>query len=228
MLTIDLMKQALPKALQKRATQDFVDEVNLAITDPFHAELLRENILGYTDVLKQGKYKLMDYVCAVKYVSYKNMNMTNGKAWAATFPDRYQRLVSAGATAKDISASVAAYNRNKLVNIIYDQSLIPVQLLNASTLQKAINVLSEKMLTSDSERIQVDAATSLILHLKPNETSKVELDIQVNENTQITELKQLTAQMAAHVVGQVNSGAMSARDAAHQQIFTVNEQGEEV
>lgn len=226
MLTKELMQQALPPALKKRATQAFVDKVNLVINDPIHADLMIENILGYTEVLKQGKYRMTDYVNAVRYVSYKNMDLNNQRAWAATFPDRYTRLVSAGASAKDISASVSAYNKNKLVNLIYDQSLIPIYIINAATQQKAINILADKMANGASERIQVDAAGLLLLHLKRPEVAKVELDIAVSDSSHIDELKRLTREMADNVVSQIGAGTMSAKDAAHQSVCsTVDEEG---
>ena len=61
-------------------------------------------------------------------------------------------MLSAGKNAKDISSFVTSYNKNKLVNLILEQSMIPSWVLNQDMYQKALNVQCELMLTANSEK----------------------------------------------------------------------------
>src|SRR4051812_25397190 len=124
-MTVVELKAVLPRNLQGAASQELVDKINDAAQDPEIAELIKENFISYTKVLAEGKFKTEDYLSAVAYVSYKLMGYNNQDAYAKTFPVRWQRHALLGTSSKDISAYVAAYNKNKLVNLILEQSLIP-------------------------------------------------------------------------------------------------------
>jgi hypothetical protein len=124
------------------------------------------------------------------------MGYTNKDAYAKTFPDRYQVLGLKGASEKDISAYVAMYHKNKLVNQILEQAVIPSWLLNQDAYQKAINKQLDLMANALSEKVQTDAANSLLTHLKPPETKKVELDISVRNEGGIADLKATMEQLA--------------------------------
>src|SRR5699024_3346151 len=92
---------------------------------------------------------------------------------------------------------VAAYNKNKLVNLIYEQTAIPVWVLNQDLKQKAINQLATLMMTAKSEKVQADAANSLLTHLKTPETTKVQLDIGVQQDDSINSLRTAVQELAA-------------------------------
>jgi hypothetical protein len=158
---------------------------------------VRHNFISYTSVLKEGKFKTEDYLNAVVYVSYKLMGLTNKDAYAKTFDTRYQALVAAGKSEKDISAYVSMYHKNKLVNLILEQCLVPVHILNQDIYQKAINHQAYLMTSARSEKVQSDAANSLLTHLaKPKEVSG-KLDISVNDhNSGMNELKDLLTTLA--------------------------------
>ena len=165
-----------------------VDEINGLITDPKLRENYRENLLSYTSVLADGKYKIGDYINAVKYVSYKLLGSSNIEAYSKTFPDRFQRLVQEGADDKTISSYSTAYNKNKLVNLIFEQTLVPSHILNADLYQKALNVQAQLMISAASEKVRSDAANSLLTHLKMPETTKIELDVGIKVDKSIEDL----------------------------------------
>lgn len=218
-ITIDQLKQVMPAGLRKSATQELVDKINSVFTDPIFAETLRDNILGYIHVMQDGKFKMEDYINAVRYVSYKLMGDSNIAAYTKTFPDRFQYFIDNGTSEKDIASYVAAYNKNKLVNLILEQTLIPNHVLNADIYQKAINHQLHLMQYAKSEKVQTDAANSLLTHLKPPETSKLEIDVTHKENSAISELRNAVQSLAAQQQLAIQAGVVSAHEVAKSKII---------
>jgi hypothetical protein len=181
-------------------------------------ESYRENLLSYTKVMADGRFKVDSYIHAVKYVSHKLMGCTNIEAYIKTFPDKYARFVQQGVQAKDIASYVTAYNKSKLVNLIFEQTLIPSYVLNQDLYQKALNVQAELMVNSHSDKVRCDAANSLLTHLKMPETQKVELEIGVKEDSSIGALRQATLELARQQRLAMEAGQMSAQEVAHTKI----------
>lgn len=190
------MEQALPPSLKTAATQQLTDRINNIVADPIVAEQVRENFVSYTSVLKDGRFKTDDYLSAVTYVSFKLMGDSNQDAYAKTFPQRYQQLLAKGTSSKDIAAYVSAYNKGKLVNLILEQTLVPTWVLNQSIYQQAINTQADLMLNANSEKVRSDAADSLLNHLKRPEAKAINLNLGVQENSGLTELKGMLTKLA--------------------------------
>jgi hypothetical protein len=197
MLSLGEVQACVPANLKKSVQQSLVDELNQIASDPMIVEQIRENFVSYAGVLKDGKFKTEDYLAAVAYVSYKLMGDSNKDAWGRTFPQRYALLVSKGASEKDISAHVAAYNKGKLVNMILEQTMVPTWVLNADLFQKALNVQAELMNSANSEKVRSDAANSILTHLKRPEAVKGQLDITVKDSSGMNELKNVLGELAA-------------------------------
>lgn len=214
-LTIDQFKQALPDKVKKSLNQELIDQINTTLGDPELYESYRDNLISYTKVMADGKFKVTSYVDAVRYVSHKLMGCTNIDAYTKTFPDKYTRFMAQGVAAKDIASYVTAYNKSKLVNLIFEQTLIPSYVLNQDLYQKALNVQAELMTTANSEKVRCDAANSLLTHLKMPETQKVELEIGVREDSSIAALRATTLELARQQRLMVESGAMNAQEVAH-------------
>lgn len=205
-LSVEDVTKALPANLKGSATQGLVDKINQATQDPILAEAIRDNFISYTGVLQEGKFKTQDYLKAVMYVSYKLMGHSNKDAYFKTFPDRYQSLVAKGTSSKDMAAYVSAYNRNKLVNLIMEQTLVPSWVLNQHLYQKAINTQAELMQTAQSEKVRSDAANSILTHLaKPKEAGPL-VNLNLNESSGMNELKDMLGQLAQMQVDKINSG----------------------
>lgn len=217
-LTIDQFKQALPPQVRRSVNQEIVDNINSLITDPEMREIYRENLVSYSSVLQQGKFKLSNYLDAVRYVSYKLMGDTNIAAYTKAFPDKIDRFEKQGVAKKDIASYVTAYNKSKLVNLIYEQSLVPTWVLNQDLYQKALNVQAELMLTAKSEKVRSDAANSLLTQLKQPETQKVQLDLGVAEDKTIDALRQSTMELVAAQRAALQAGAMQAQEVAHSKL----------
>jgi hypothetical protein len=217
-LTIEQFKTALPDKVKKSINQELIDQINLTLAEPELYEAYRENLMSYTKVMADGRFKVDSYVSAVKYVSHKLMGCTNIEAYTKTFPDKYQRFVAQGVQAKDIASYVTAYNKSKLVNLIFEQTLIPSYVLNQDLYQRALNVQADLMVNSGSDKVRCDAANSLLTHLKMPETQKVELEIGVKEDSSIGALRQATLELARAQRLAMEAGQMSAQEVAHAKI----------
>jgi len=217
-LTVEQLKVALPDKLKKSINQELIDQINATLSDPDMFESYRDNLLSYTRVMADGRFKMMEYVNAVKYVSHKLMGATNIEAYTKTFPDKYQRFVTQGVSSKDIASYVTAYNKSKLVNLIMEQTLVPSYVLNQDLYQKALNVQAELMLTAKSEKVRSDAAAHLMAALKMPETQKVELDIGFKEDGSIAALRATTLELARQQRLMVQAGAMNAQEVAHSKL----------
>ena len=197
-LTKQEVEQALPPHLKSAVTDQLVTKINAIVADPMMAESVRNNFISYTTVLKDGKFKIEDYLNAVMYVSYKLMNYSNQDAYARTFPERYRILVEKGTSSKDIAAYVSAYNKGKLVNLIYEQTLVPSWVLNADLFQKAVNTQAEIMTDPDvSAKVRTEAANSLLTHLKKPDVGKVQLDLGAVQNSGLNDLRAAIEKMAS-------------------------------
>ena len=218
-LTIADVQEALPGQVKMRVDQEFVDKLNNVCLDPDIRDQVAQNFVDHTVILKDGKYKLEQYLEACTFVTYKMLGFTNQDAYANTFPDRIRRLRAEGKDDKHISAFVAAYRKNKLVNQIMEQALIPVHVLNAGLFQKALNHQAYLMEYAKSEKVQSDAAKSLLDTLKPPEKSKLEVDMTVTDNSGIEELKGILTSLAQRQVTLIESGE-STKAVAHTEIFS--------
>ncbi|UZA02927.1 hypothetical protein [Moraxella bovis] len=217
-LSIDVLKKALPDKYKKGISQELLDNINQTLADPDLHEEYRDNFVSYISVLNDGKYKIDDYISAVKYCTHKLMGNTNTDSYIKTFPDRYNDMLQKGYSAKTISSFVTNYNKGKLVNLIMEQSMIPTWVINQDLHQKAINVLADLMMNANSEKVRADSANSLLVHLKPPEVKKVELDIGVKANKEIDDMKNLLAELSAKQKSLIDNGVVSVVDVAHTQI----------
>ena len=218
LMTIDQFKNALPATLKKSVNPELIQKIQTTLNDPDMYETYRENLLSYTKVMAEGKFKIAGYIDAVKYVSHKLMGDTNIAAFSKTFPDKLAKWNAQGMASKDIASYVTAYNKSKLVNLIMEQTLVPSWVLNQDLYQKALNVQADLMITAKSEKVRSDAANSLLTHLKRPETQKLELDIGVKEDSSIAVLRQATLELAKQQRLAMEAGVVNAQEVAHSRV----------
>lgn len=213
---------AVPSNLRSTVTDGLVSKINAAVTDPDEAEAIRDNFMSYAVVLREGKFKVEDYLNAVAYVSYKLMGYSNEEAYSRTFPARYTQLKSLGKTSKQISSYVAHYNKGKLVNLIFEQSHIPMWVLHQDTYNEAIKTQFNLMTdTKISPKVRSDAANSLLTHLKKPESKEINLNIGVEESSGLKELKQLMSGLAEQQLSAIDKGTPT-REIAHQALTPID------
>lgn len=219
-LTVDVLKKSLPSKYKRNVNDDLLEHINTILDHPELYDDYRNNFLTYISVIQDGKYKLDDYLNAIKYCTHKLMGESNMDSFVKTFPNRYQSMIAKGYTAKEMSAHVAMYNKNKLVNTILEQTMIPTWVLNQDLYQKAINVQADLMLNAMSEKVRSDAANSLLVHLKPPEVKKVELDVGIKQNDEIEALRNITAELAAQQKRMIEAGVITAKQNAETKLIT--------
>lgn len=194
-MTPEEFKSALPVQLKNSVTPEVMNSINKVLSGPESTAIFKENLLSYTSVLMDGRFKMTSYINAVRYVSFKLLGGTNKAAFTATFPDKIAKWKSQGITDKDQASYISAYHKSKLVNLIMEQTLIPTHVLNAPLFQQAINVQAELMMTANSEKVRSDAAACLIKELKPPEKTKIELDLGVNQGSIIDDYQKVMLRM---------------------------------
>lgn len=219
MLDLEDLRLALPDKLKKTATQSLVDTINTTFSSTEELEYYRDNLLGYTKVLNDGRFKLADYLNAVKYVGFKVRGLSNIDSYSQTFPQKMIDFRNNGVSQKDISTYVHAYNKNKLVNLIYEQAVIPLHVMNQDLAQKAVMTLADLMQTAVSEKVRSDSAIGLLNHIKPPEVKKVELDMTVHEDGSLTAFKNALGELAQKQQDMISQGMTSALDVAEMQLI---------
>ena len=214
-LSREALIRVLPKKVKNAVTPELVDAINAVKGADHYREAFKDNLVNYTSVLEEGKFKILDYVNAVKYCSSKLLGASNIVSYARAFPERYDRLINEGMADDDIAHYVSAYNRNKLVNLIMAQTLVPMHVLNADMYQKALNTQAQLMIGAKSEKVRSDAANSLLTHLKAPEAIKMQLDIGVSEDSSIDLLRQSTLELVKQQRLMIESTAMTPKEVAH-------------
>jgi hypothetical protein len=223
MLDIATVKASVPKGMRSHITDTFMDKLNNVSSDPLEAEAVRENALGYIEVINTGKFPMDKYLNAIKYVTYVGLGATSLEAWAKVFPDKYAHCVAQGMPEKTIHSYASHFKKSKLVTELFDRLMVPTHILNAPFFQEAINKNVDLMRNAKSERIQMEAANSLLATLKRPEANKLELDVTVKDDSVIKELKETTMGLAAQQKKLLEQGAYSVKDISNQGLLIEGE-----
>ena len=216
-LTKQQLQASMPKKFRHNVTDDMITFINSTEGDEFR-DIYKDNLVSFADVIEKGRYKMLDYINAVKFVSYKLIGDSNTIAYAKTFPERYQRLVDKNTPAKTIASFSTAYNKGDLVHKILERTLVPVHILNMDVHQEAINTQAELMRSAKSETVRQKAAECLITQLKAPEAAKIEVDVSYN-NSSIDDLRETTRALAQQQLKMIQSGAVTAEHVAHSDII---------
>lgn len=213
------MLEALPKSLGRHISDASVKKVNDMLNDPAMGDLFKDNMISFHEVLNEGRFTLDEYLNAIKYCSHKLAGLSNIDAYTKTFPERHKALTAAGKSSKDISSYVAAYNKTKLVTKILEQAYIPLWLVNQGIAQNAINHLAHLMMNAKSEKVQQDAAASLLSHLSPPKEAKVTLDVTQSASKHIEGLRKAVEDFSNLQRTQIEAGNLSVKEAAESKII---------
>ena len=225
MSMLESIKKLVPKAQRTLITEDFVNRLEASMKDSIIAEEFKDNFITYLNVLSKGKYKMEDYINAVKYVSFKLLDYSNVKAYAATFPERYERLVEEG---QQIDAFVSMYNKNKLVIQIYEQTIVPSYVLNAPLHQQALNTLATMIQDEDVRGMtKVKACEAILAYTKQPEVIKGELTIGIEQSDTINDLREVTQQLAKTYREALANGTKTLKQVAESRIIDVTVEEEE-
>lgn len=218
-LDLPTVKAALPTKYGSLISQSVVDTINQLSADPHWAEVLQENFLNYAGILKSGSYTIQQYIDAITYASHRMKGDSRLEAYAHTFPQKYAQLVSAGTSARDINGLVQSYNNTKLVNNIMEQAIIPSWLLHNSVFNEAIACQADLMRNANSEKVRCDAANSLLTHLARPKDVVPPININIQDNSGMAELKRAMLDMASAQQVAIQTGTSSTVTIAQHKII---------
>ena len=226
MLALESVRKLVPKNQRTLITQEFIDKLEAGVNDSAVAEQFKENFVTYLNVLSKGKYKMEDYINAVKYVSFKLLGYSNINAYIATFPERYERLKAEGQT--QIEAFVSMYNKNKLVMQIYEQTIVPSYVLNAPMHQQALNTLAAMIIDDDVRRMtKVKACEAILQYTKQPDIVKGELTIGIEQSDTINDLREITENLADTYRMMLEKKGMKLKDVAEANIIDITPEDED-
>ena len=226
MLALESVRKLVPKNQRTLITQEFLDKLEASVSDSLVAEQFKENFVTYLNVLSKGKYKMEDYINAVKYVSFKLLGYSNINAYIATFPERYERLKAEGQT--QIEAFVSMYNKNKLVMQIYEQTIVPSYVLNAPMHQQALNTLAAMIIDDDVRGMtKVKACEAILQYTKQPDIVKGELTIGIEQSDTINDLREITENLADTYREKKKKKGMKLKDVAEADIIDITPEDED-
>jgi hypothetical protein len=217
-LSIEEFREALPDKIKKSVNAGLINEINKTLSDPDLYESYRDNLLSYTSVMMDGKFKIHNYLEAIKYVCHKLRGLTNKRAYELTYPKKILDWNRKGVPQSDQSSYVSAYNKSKLVQMLMAQTMTPTWVLNQDMYQQALNTQADLMLNARSEMARTAAANSILTQLKPPEAKKIELEISAKEDDSINVLRQATLELAAQQRLAMQAGQSDALEVAESKI----------
>lgn len=201
-ITIEKLKSFLPKGTSFEVTQAIVDKINNTGNETgLMQEVFEEKVLSYMHLLN-GKGRSLDkLVNALKYCSLKLIpGMTNEKAWAIVFPEKYDKLIS---EKRFVGSHVSSYNGSDMVIEIDKLLMIPVAVEYAPMFHFGIkklydlaNGIGAKPDDKVSPTVQMLATAELVKITKMPEVAKVEVDVKVNQGSIIDEYEKAINMMA--------------------------------
>lgn len=204
----EVLQKVLPKKHSSMITDEIVDFLNKAETNPSTVDEFRENFMTYSKVLSEGKYSLEEYVNAVKFVTNKMLGYTDIDSYALVFPDRYERVMEDNNNNRDVvSVYASRYKKTKLVTQILEQTIVPSYIYNAPYFQEAILEAVKIMQTSKSDIARVNACSIVLTHTKPPEEQKLQLEIGVKENNEVADLMSSMKELANTQLEMLKQGA---------------------
>lgn len=210
-LTVEKLKSFMPKGASAEVTQAIVDKINNTGNETgLLQEVFEEQILSYAGLVSGKGRTFEKLVNALKYCNLKLIpGMTNEKAWAITFPDKYGNLVS---EKRFVASHVSMYNSSEMVIEIDKMLMMPVAIQYAPMFHHSVKKLfdlSNGFAANGKEasaHVQLMAATELAKITKMPETAKVEVDVKVNQGSIIDEYEKAINMMANAKLDQIKSG----------------------
>jgi len=168
-ITIERLRDRLPRGVSTKVTQEMVDLIHAAEDDTgLPQELVEEDFMSYMHLVgsKRGA-SIVDLLSAVKYCNLKR-NMSNKEAWAIVFPDKFNALVAAN---KQVDNHVSMYNGRDMVATIDKELLIPVSMQYAPYFHAAVKKQFEIMNGKASKDIhgKEQSVSAMVQHLAAKE-----------------------------------------------------------
>lgn len=193
LMEVESFKKIYPRKVNQETAEQCVKLINESIQgmDFMMREHYRDTLISVFDILdgSNGKYKFTDYLNAVKFVTYKLAGHTDVRAYAMTFPERIDRMAQEKVPTSHLYVYASGYAKNKLVVDIQSKLIVPTHILFQDIFHQAVKVQATIMNDdSVSPKVRVEAANSLMTHLKQPEVKKAELQVNTNDSGVIGQL----------------------------------------
>lgn len=190
-ITLDALKEQVPKKYRKLVDQETVDNINELASDPEYGEEFRDSVITHTKILDgTEKWSMKNYIDAIKFYSLTAAGNSQVEAYCKVFPDRLQSRLDRDQDKSYMNGEASRFNATDLVNRIRQQALVPLHLVNQGTTQLAINQLTNLMMNARSDVAKVSAATALLKELRPPEAQQIDLQIGLNDDARAAQDKQ--------------------------------------
>ena len=216
-VTLFDLQCAMP-AKKNVVTQEIADIINKVQQEPeFQGETLLQTMVTYQNVLQKAKVGIKEYISAIRFCAYLiSMDDNYTEAYKRTFYERKfvqdrMQLATDDPRYGELTSAASRYRRSKLVVDILTLSQVPMELMFAGLRYKAVGVLANVMMNGKYDRDRIAAAKELLLATK-SDNIKVDLDIRVNENSAVTDLRTQLAQMAATQTAYLQSGTATLQE----------------
>ena len=174
-------KIVLSKAKYEKISAD-VDEM-IGSIDSGDGEF-EDMVITHLDVFGKMNSSFTEYVKACQFVSYYYNEHNQLESYKMTFPDRYQEMIDAKTSEKNMKTRASVYFRGALVQSLIKQSAVALGVFYAGYSHKAVQKLFNLMESSGSDRIQMESADKLLGHLKEvGVKSQMDLNVNVTHKT---------------------------------------------
>ena len=228
-VTLEELKKLIPSK-KNVLTQEIVDIINQTQSEPeFQGESLVQTMVTYQNVIKNAKVSIKEYINAIRFCAYLvSMNDNYTEAYKRTFSNRKfvkDRLDAKPGTGpySELTSAASRYRRSKLVTDILTASQVPLGMLFLGHQYEAVNVLYNVMHTAKYDRDKINAAKELLAAVKLPETAKLELDVNVKENSAIQQLNDQLAQLASRQIQHLEAGDVDLDDIGAMKVINEND-----
>ena len=186
-ITVEKLRNFIPKGYHASVTEDIVKMINsMEDSSGLPQEYMEERLMSSLHLLKVVRGSSIEQlVNAIKYCNLKR-NMTNIKAWAITFPARYDKLIAAG---KQVDNHVSMYNGSDLVVEIDKGMLLSacIQYMpeNRRAMQRLVELMEGQGANGEQAgpMVQYNAAKTIVEMTTMPEDMNVNLKIGMDEES---------------------------------------------
>jgi len=206
-ITREKLKDQLPKNTSVAVTDEVLRLLNNMEEDTgLPQNLMEEEFMTYTYLLGQKKgVSIEQLINAIKYCNLKRTR-SNRRAWAVTFPVKYDRLITNG---KSVDNHVSMFEKSWLVQQVDKAMLIPVSMQWAQAFNSAMNV-NIKMMHGDagednngdpifvSPMVRHLAAKTVLDIAKPIEDATI--NIKIGQSDEMLEAKKEENRLLADII----------------------------
>lgn len=211
-LTVEKIKSFIPKGVSTEVTEALVEKINNTYSDTgLSQDIFNDQVLSYMHLVSGKGRSLEKLVNALKYCNLKMIpGMTNERAWAIVFPDKYNKIVS---EKRFVGSHVSMYNSSEMVVEIDKLLMIPVSIQYAPMFHHSVkklfdlsNGVGANAEDKVSPHVQLMAASELAKLTKMPDVAKVEVDVKVNQGSIIDEYEKAINMMANAKLNQITEG----------------------